>query len=268
MAKKDHTFEDVCDLILQEQLMTGLQHDMAVFVKQNQPTTALEIATLMDVYTSSIEETINASTAEPPPNTPTATRPTPTSRATDQRVCFFCKKVGHVKRDCRRRKKVTPGIRSSSNAASSKGGPKGRVKETSPLVQETLHRTVGRHATCVNGKASKTIIATGRVEDTDYKVQVGDKQQLFRADLLHSYRGCETRETTRPPVVVTITKQDVDAKRATMQRERGDTLPPDIKGHLNLTTEVSRGLYRDMCKPLLNLKLGGICHGQDVGMTA
>ncbi|XP_060062936.1 uncharacterized protein LOC132543450 [Ylistrum balloti] len=167
LTKTEKSFNGLKDLILRDQLLHCCNQDLSLFLKERVPTSIDEMARLADQFvaargtranlvsfkghgqkgggnkTSSVSASGNSSS-----ETPSVKKPSGSYR---DKECFFCKKMGHIERDCRKKKAGENRVASISRAQGShfdrKRIPQGTVKakDTEELEQ--------------NGSTTKTLSA-------------------------------------------------------------------------------------------------------------
>jgi len=108
LSGKTKTFSDLSELIVLEQLLNTLSPDVVIFIKERQPDSVEEAASLAQVY----REAHSSTKSYRPPRLPkdnkgdnkphsgkTGTSSSPVDRFPVRR-CYQCNQTGHLKRDC------------------------------------------------------------------------------------------------------------------------------------------------------------------------
>ncbi|XP_025094058.1 uncharacterized protein LOC112563863 [Pomacea canaliculata] len=105
LSQKEKKYEDLLDLVLQEQMLEVIGGEMAIYLRQCSPKTVKELAMLAERYADARRA------AKRSPGVPGRTdcgqkdRNESTEQAGSQEItCFNCGKPGHIKRDCKNRK--------------------------------------------------------------------------------------------------------------------------------------------------------------------
>ena len=118
--KKDVTNPiDIKDLVIMDQLSELCSRELYIFVKEKQPSSSVEMSSLMDKFRDARRNTPgstqpklfnrappshtqNHSNGNRQPQFPTRV-PTPTSGSKNKPFCNFCKKIGHIEAQCFRK---------------------------------------------------------------------------------------------------------------------------------------------------------------------
>ena len=136
-------FDGLFDLCLREQFITQCDTELCVFLRERSPKTFEDMVTLAETYI----QAHGNSMVKPRPNVkprPPQPKPTPapasdasgkSAEPTEGLTCYYCKKEGHLKRDCRRLKAVREkyGDRSQNSSAPKIGAAAISAREFKPL---------------------------------------------------------------------------------------------------------------------------------------
>lgn len=107
-AGKNQSFEDVCDVMVLEQMMNSVPPEIATFVREHEPKSAEEAASFAQLYVEAHarpqQKSFKNPTSKLDDNAKSLVDSTPQSKPVERRICHYCKKPGHIKKDCRKYK--------------------------------------------------------------------------------------------------------------------------------------------------------------------
>ncbi len=139
----EKNFDGLFDLCLREQFIAQCDTELCVFLRERSPRTFEDMVTLAETYiqalgNSMVKSRTNVKPRPPQPKPTQAPASDATGRSTEPMealTCYYCKKEGHLKRDCRRLKAVREkyGDRSQSSSAPKIGAAAISAREFKPL---------------------------------------------------------------------------------------------------------------------------------------
>ncbi|XP_025080450.1 uncharacterized protein LOC112556052 [Pomacea canaliculata] len=194
LSGKETKYEDLLDLVLQEQMLEVIGGEMAIYLRQCSPKTVKELAMLAERYADARRA------AKRSPGVPGRTdygqkdRNELTEQAGSQEItCFNCGKPGHIKKDCKNRKQsFVPGNSS-------------KVTVVRCADQPAQSETGSYNPYCLATVGEKTVKA---LRDTGADVLVVDADLVAPTDLLPTHcsitMACKNEVLSCPTALVRL----------------------------------------------------------------